>query len=638
MAILPLQLARVSNTLRASVSQNQLSRTQEALLQIQNQLSTGKRLNAPSDDPGDSAIVQQLRKTLEKRESYADNLRHASSQLSEVDQTLSDLTRLVEQAQSIASANVGSDVTPDSRATAAVVVKSIYNQVLTLSNKQSEGSYLFGGDRATETPFREAIGGVQFVGSSSTLANRHDENSMAAFQISGADVFNALSTRVEGTGNLTPAATADTRLTDLRGATGNGVQIGSIRINNGTDTVLVELAGADTLGDVADRINAAGLSGVSASITGNGLTLTPAGVEQISVTDLNGGTTATDLGIVQTTPLVAGATLTGANIAPRVTGLTALSDLLGGTGLDVSSGITITNGQTTRSIDFSGAATVEDFLNQINGANVGVTASVNAGGTGINIFNNTEGTKMSISENGGTLAATLGVRTFSESSPLTELNGGLGVRTVEGADLRITRKDGSTFAVDLSNLDTIQDVLDAINTADAGAGVTASFGANGNGIVLTDTTGGPGTLSVVAENASNAAADLGLTTAEVAGVITGTDVNPIEATGLFANLSKLISSLELSNQGGITAAGENLQGDYDRVVRIRGEAGARVQEIESRENRLADQNIATKTLLSSLEDVDMTDAIVKFQTLQTALEAVLRMTGRTLNTSLLDYL
>ena len=76
----------------------------------------------------------------------------------------------------------------------------------------------------------------------------------------------------------------------------------------------------------------------------------------------------------------------------------------------------------------------------------------------------------------------------------------------------------------------------------------------------------------------------------------------------------------------------------ERVTRIRGEAGARVQELDSRQNRLEDQNLATKSLLSSLEDADFTDAITRFQTLQTALQASLQSAGKILNLSLLDFL
>src|SRR4051812_9350696 len=111
MAILPLQLARVSNTLRTSITQSTIANAQQQLLEVQNELSTGKRLNAPSDDPGDAAIAQQIRKVLEQRQAYSDNLKRAGNHLGEVDSQLGQLSALLQQAQTVASANVGSDVT-----------------------------------------------------------------------------------------------------------------------------------------------------------------------------------------------------------------------------------------------------------------------------------------------------------------------------------------------------------------------------------------------------------------------------------------------------------------------------------------------------------------------------------------------
>src|SRR5438045_9079657 len=118
MAILPLQLARVSNLLRTNVANGSISRTQQELLEVQNELSTGKRLNSPSDDPGASAIAQQLRKALEQRQAYADNIKAANNQLSETDSTLGDMTDLLRQAQRLASANVGPDVAAEPRTSA----------------------------------------------------------------------------------------------------------------------------------------------------------------------------------------------------------------------------------------------------------------------------------------------------------------------------------------------------------------------------------------------------------------------------------------------------------------------------------------------------------------------------------------
>src|SRR3954471_19889694 len=130
MAILPLQLARVSNLLRTNVAMGSISRSQQQLLDVQNELSSGKRLNAPSDDPGASAIAQQLRNTLDQRSAYLDNIKPANDSLSEVHSTRGALNDLLRQPQTIASGNVGWDVTADQRASASAVIQSLYNQML----------------------------------------------------------------------------------------------------------------------------------------------------------------------------------------------------------------------------------------------------------------------------------------------------------------------------------------------------------------------------------------------------------------------------------------------------------------------------------------------------------------------------
>jgi flagellin-like hook-associated protein FlgL len=186
-------------------------------------------------------------------------------------------------------------------------------------------------------------------------------------------------------------------------------------------------------------------------------------------------------------------------------------------------------------------------------------------------------------------------------------------------------------------------VIDKINAADTANGtqpaqVVAALAATGNGITLTDSAGGPGTLSVAALNASEAASDLGIAGTATGTTLTGADVNPVAAQGIFANLAALRDSLKNNDQPGITAAAEGLTADADRVTRARGQTGAQVQELESRQSRLDDQNVATKSLLSQLQDTDFPDAITRFQALQTSLQATLQASGKALGLSLLDFL
>ncbi len=640
MAVLPTSLARVSNQLRANTSLNQIMRTQEQLMKTQNQLNTGRRLNAPSDDPGDAAVAMQLRKTLERRDGYNANLNNAKTYLSTVDTTLGDASNLLLQAQQIASANVSDTVTQQERDSAAAIIKNIYSQMITLGNKSLGGSYLFSGDKLDKPPFEEFAGGVKFIGSATTLQNQFDESTSGNFQVNGAEVWGALSTRIESSQDGTPSVTGDTRIIDLKGATGEGVRLGSIRVSDGTNDGFVDLSGSDTLQDVVDKINAAGIGAVTATIGTSGLVISAGGGDSISIDEVGGGQTAADLGIRVPTSPGPGIFITGNSINPKITPLTTLTSLNGGTGIDTT-GIIISNGTKSATIDLSAAVTVEDLLNKINGSGTGVQAEIKADGTGLRLLNPTQGNEMRVAENGGNTAADLGLRSFEPASKLLELNGGKGVRSVDGIDFTIKDSNGVNVDVDItSTMGTIQDVIDAINTASttAGAGIAASFATTGNGIVITDSAGGAESLTITPQNFSQAASDLGLNETQVGGVITGRDIHEVTAQGTFANLAKLRNALETGDQKTITEAADALQADYDRVVRIRGEVGAQVQDVEQRQTRLEDENLTTKSLLSDLEDVDFSEAITRFSLLQTSLQASLQTTGSTLNMSLMDFL
>jgi len=638
MSVSPTQFARYTSLLGSDMATQSIDQTQQQILVAQNQISTGLAFSEPSDDPGDSAIILQLQKTLDNQNQYLANVQQSQSQLSEVDSSLGDLTDLVTQATTLASQNVGTDATAAQRSAAAAQVGTLYSQAISLGNTQFEGSYIYGGDKSNQQPFVQANGGVQFLGSNTVLENTASTSTLLAFQVSASSVFGSAG-GVAGSSDLTPSLTPTTRISDLRGANGNGVQLGTIQISNGTTSKSVDLSNADTIQDVVNSINAAGVGNITASISGNHLVLSTTGTDNISVTDPNGGTTAADLGIRQATGGGAGVSLTGSSVQPNVTLLTPLSALNDGSGIDTTHGMIITNGTATATINLSGASTVQDLMNAVNSSGTNVQAQINAAGTGINIVNTVQGTQLTIGENGGTTASDLGVRSFSPSTLLSSLNGGAGVQpATSGPDFQITRSDGSSFNVSLAGAQTVQDVINDINTASGGVGLTASFATTGNGIVLTDSAGGSGTPTVTQLNSSTAAADLGLTTPATGKVITGTDVNAVQSQGLFTDLANLQTALNNNDQDGITAAAQALANDQQRVITTRGQAGAQVQELDSIQTSLQSQTTATQALMAQVQDTDMPSTITKYNTLQTALQASLDVAARGLSLNLMDFL
>jgi Ca2+-binding RTX toxin-like protein len=120
---------------------------------------------------------------------------------------------------------------------------------------------------------------------------------------------------------------------------------------------------------------------------------------------------------------------------------------------------------------------------------------------------------------------------LTPSTPLSKLNGGAGVRiNAASPDLQISLTDGTRFQVGLQGTQTIQDVINDIQTASNGKVAVTIDPISQQALDITQVTPAPGngsgtssTLTVVAINNSYAAADLGIAGVDVkgTGTITG---------------------------------------------------------------------------------------------------------------------
>src|SRR5690606_10059340 len=120
-----------------------------------------------------------------------------------------------------------------------------------------------------------------------------------------------------------------------------------------------------------------------------------------------------------------------------------------GPAVDLASGLRVNvNGKDTV-ISFAGCTTVQDMINTVAAANVGLRLTINEAGTGFNLQSDLSGADVSIGENGGTTAADLGLRSFSRSTLLSDFNRGRGVSVVGGGDydLEFHLHDGSAIPV-----------------------------------------------------------------------------------------------------------------------------------------------------------------------------------------------
>ena len=191
------------------------------------------------------------------------------------------------------------------------------------------------------------------------------------------------------------------------------------------------------------------------------------------------------------------------------------------------------------------------------------------------------------------------------------------------------------MSVDLDGALTVGDVLDRLGAVDPGV-LTVSLNAVGNGVTLADTSG-TGDLSIVP---NRLAAALGLPTAPAPDGtdLTGSDVNRQRIGGLADLLSRMETALRSGDDPVLTDLGPRLDAEIARLAGSRAEVAARVKRVDDRAVRLEDEELTLRESLSDVLDADLTESYTRLTALQTTYEATLRLTARTLNLSLLNFL
>jgi flagellar hook-associated protein 2 len=285
--------------------------------------------------------------------------------------------------------------------------------------------------------------------------------------------------------------------------------------------------------------------------------------------------TSTGFGDINSTPVGAG-TIT-IKRGGFVTNDTSLDVLNGGSGVPLGKIRLTDRSGTSTVVDLTDARTVDDVLERINeNGVVAITADVSGDSFVLTDHSGQTTSNLTVQEvSGGTTAAKLGllggvaastktgtdVVKLSGDFKLANLNDGLGVRK-HGTqnDFQITAKDGTLIDVELGSATTIQGALDAINNdAQNGGKVVASIDPGGDKLVLTDTTGGGGTLSVIELNGTHSARDLGILGSEQSGgVLTGKRVVAGLNTVLLGNLRggqgiAVPGQIDITDRSGATA-------------------------------------------------------------------------------------
>jgi flagellar hook-associated protein 3 FlgL len=163
-------LGRITNQM---MSQSTLAGIESALDRLdstQQELSTGKQINQPSDNPSGTALTLQLNNNLANLASYSSNVTDGTGWSQAATGALSDITNAVQRVQELVDeAANGTQSTADMQASADEV-NQLIDEIKQDANTQYDGQYVFSGSATTTAPYQS--GSNDSYGGNSGTVNR----------------------------------------------------------------------------------------------------------------------------------------------------------------------------------------------------------------------------------------------------------------------------------------------------------------------------------------------------------------------------------------------------------------------------------------------------------------------------------
>ncbi len=623
--------------------------TQRALkryVNLQSNMSSGRRINQPSDDPLGTLRDLNYRTELAKIDQFQKNISTGQNWLKTYDNSLAEIKDFISTAKEVAVAMSNGTYDATARDASATEIESIFKQIIQTGNSQLEDRQIYAGFLTQTTPLMVGTNGVVYNGDTGAMEFEVESQLRMQINLNGSDVFlKQLSTLGEDA-DLNVGMRSTILLSALHNGSGVDLTPGTFTVtdkNLGT-SVTIDVSAATTLQDALTAINAQ---------------LTAAGMTNLSISHKPGENA-----------LSIDTTATG-QIAP----VTSLGNLRNGAGIDLSSGrLRVTDGAGIDvSVDMSGALTVNDVITKFNNAMTAagvanVTMGINAAGTGFGILD-TNGIPLGLSienyPNETAIASVLGIAgavgtelvgAALEPQPALEIAettgtiaqdlGLKGVYTTDktGNDLdpRLTAtalladiRAGAGFSrgrmvmwqgtsnatIDLSDptLVTVQDLLDRINST--GLNITASINESGRGIQI-------------ANNDSN----MSFTIEDSGTGHSSKDLGVYGSSDMMGSLLSLVNALRDDDQEGAGLLLQNMDDSIQHLLNMRSTVGARTNRLESIDSRMTNQKLSFTKLLSDVEDADLTELATELATRENSYQAALLASAKLLQPSLLDFI
>ncbi|HEY3396379.1 MAG TPA: flagellin [Armatimonadota bacterium] len=182
---------RLSDQAFLSALQRNLSGASQSMQRLSVQLSSGKRLQRPSDGPVATTTILSAHADLQRCLDQQETIKTGLALSSAADQPLAEITTGLNSAQQLVLRALNAATSDEARAAMASQVEGLAAQIADQANSQLGGRYLFGGSKDNAPPLVQDVSGVwQYQGNDGQLLFPVAPGRTAPANVSGLRVLN----------------------------------------------------------------------------------------------------------------------------------------------------------------------------------------------------------------------------------------------------------------------------------------------------------------------------------------------------------------------------------------------------------------------------------------------------------------
>lgn len=261
-------MMRISTNMIFDQGMRSMSQNTSDLLNTQAQLSSGKRVTTPGDDPIASAQAVAVSQDNDMNTQYASNRASANTALQLEDSTFGSIVNTLQHVMSQVVAAGNATLNDNDRATIATDLQSSFQQLLSLANTtDANGQYLFSGYMGNSAAYVASATGASYAGDTGVRYVQVSPNRQIATNDIGSGIFEGIQAGTAGTlisgaaANQGTAVYSTVSTTDVTNAGANHQYQISFAIDSTTtppttnytvkdmtDTTVADVTGAYTAG------------------------------------------------------------------------------------------------------------------------------------------------------------------------------------------------------------------------------------------------------------------------------------------------------------------------------------------------------------------------------------------------------